>query len=358
VVTIVTADDPTKEIAQRIEYRKIRTPDDVSEFGAPIGSIFYRVGYFETDGWDDRPPLPPTDLKPVEVPDWAAPAEGSLDYITGFALPPEITTIPIYHFRNRREGTELWGRSELQGLESLLAGIIQTASDEDLTISLHGIGVYTTDSGQPRDSKGNVVDWVIAPASVLELSPGTTFNRVKGVDSVKPMLDHMDMLERGTRETSGTPDIAVGKVDVAVAQSGVALALEMSPILAKNSETEEDLKATLDQMFFDLVTMWLPAYEGANFGGVLYQIVFGDPLPVDRKGIIEEITSLVDSKIIPIRFALQILKDKLGYDVDPVAMAAEVQAEASAALDAAAARVDAALATEGGAGAIPPGPTA
>ena len=354
LVTIVV-DDEDEEIAQRIEYRKIRNPDDAAEFSAPVGSIFYRVSYWESNGWDDRAPLAAEDLKPVDAPDWAAVPEGGSDYLTGFALPAEITSIPVYHFRNRREGTEMWGRSEIQGLETLLAGVIQSATDEDMAISLHGIGVYTTDSGQPVNEKGEKVEWVIAPASVIELQPGSKFDRVKGVDSVQPMLDHIDMLESQARETSGTPDIAVGKVDVAVAESGVALALQMSPILAKNSETEEEFKAILDQMFYDIVTMWLPAYEGANFGGVSYTIVFGDPLPVDRAAIIAEVKDLVDSKIIPIRFALQILKDKLGYDVDPVAMAAEVQAEQSALLDAAAARVDAALNVEGGAGAVPPG---
>jgi SPP1 Gp6-like portal protein len=355
LVTIVVADDNTTELAQRIEYRKIRNADDAAEFGVPVNSIFYRVSYFEPDGWDDRAPLLPEDLKPVEPPEWAAVPEGGSDYLAGFALPAQITTIPVYHFRNRREGTELWGRSELQGLETLFAGVIQGASDEDLAISLHGIGVYTTDSGQPVDEKGVKGEWVIAPASVLELQPGSNFTRVPGVTSVQPMLDHIDMLEGQARETSGTPDIAIGKVDVAVAESGVALALQMSPVLAKNSETEEEFKAILDQMFYDITTMWFPAYETTDFGGVTFSIVFGDPLPVDRKAIIEEVTSLVDSKVIPIRFALQILKDKLGYDIDPVAMAAEVQKEQSALLDAAAARVDAALNAEGAAGAVPPG---
>lgn len=354
VVTIVLADDGTTEIAQRIEYQKIRTENDASEFGVPVGSIFYRIGYFEPDGWDDRAPFTEADLKRVEVPAWAAPADGTLDYIAGYALPAQITTIPVYHFRNRREGTEMWGRSELQGLETLLAGVIQGVTDEDLTIALHGIGVYTTDSGRPVDDKGQPVDWVIAPASVIELLPGSKFTRVPGVTSVQPMQDHVGLLQSQARETSGTPDIAVGKIDVAVAESGVALALQMSPVLAKNAETEEEFKTVLDQMYYDLVTMWFPAYESVDFGGVLYTIVFGDPLPIDRAAIIAEIKDLVDSKIIPIRFALQILKDKLGYDVDPMAMAAEVMSEQSALLDAAAARVDSALNAEGGAGGTPP----
>lgn len=348
LVTIVLADNGTTEIAQRVEYRKVITTEDASTFGSPIGSIFYRVGYFEVDKWDDRgPEFDETDLKLVEVPSWAVPAVGSLDYLTGYALPSQITAIPLYHFRNNREGTQMWGRSELQGLETLLAGVIQTTTDEDLAVGLQGIGLFATDSGQPRDDQGNVVDWVISPGSVLELMAGSKFWRVDGVTTVQPLVDHINQLTSQAREVSGTPDIAVGRVDVAVAQSGVALAIEMAPILAKNAEKEEEIRTKLNQMLFDIVNGWLPAYEGVDFAGVIVTIVFGDPLPINREAILAEVVGLVTAGIISKKFAIQIVKDKLGYDIDPVVMAAEVAAEQAEALDAAGARLDAAVAAAG-----------
>jgi hypothetical protein len=343
IVTVVLADDQTTEIAQRIEYRRILTADDVSEFGAPLGSIFYRVGFFESDGWDDRAPFTEADLTAVEVPLWAVPADGAPDYLAGYALPSQITSIPVYHFRNNREGTAAWGRSELQGIETLLAGITQTTTDEDLAVALQGIGVYWTDSGRPRNSSGEEVDWVISPASVLELMDGKHFGRVEGVTTVQPLLDHIAQLQAEVRETTGTPDAAVGRVDVTVAESGIALALDMAPILAKNSEKEEEFRSKLNQFLFDLSTMWLPAYEGINFNGVLVKVVFADPLPTNRAAVLAEITGLVTAQVISRRFAAEIVKEKLGYDIDPVAMLAEIAAEQASALDAAGARLDAAV---------------
>lgn len=348
VVTIVLADDGETEIAQRIEYRKIRTPDESSAFnGAPVGTIFYRIGYFETDGWDDRgPEFGEDDLAPVDVPAWAAPGDGALDYIAGYALPSQITAIPLYHYRNNRTGNESFGRSELQGIETLLAGITQTTTDEDLSAALVGLGLYTTTSGSPKNAQGQDVEWVIAPASVLELEQDSTFNRVDGIDDFKPLLQHSDQLASQARETTATPDVAVGRVDVQTAESGVALAISMAPIIAKNAEKEEELGGKTNQLLFDLINGWFPAYEGTDFKGLVVRMVFGSPLPVNEDALITNIVALVTAKVIPIEFAITLLKKQLGWDVDPAALAQQVLAEQSAALDAAAARIDAAAAPD------------
>lgn len=349
VVTIVLADDGEEQIAQRIEYQKVRTPEDSARFnGAPVGTIFYRVGFFEPDAWDDREPeFSEADLKPVPVPDWAVPAEGVPDYIAGYTLPSEITTIPLYHYRNARTGNEPFGRSELQGIETLLAGITQTMSDEELAVSLTGLGVYATDSGRPRDDSGAEAEWIIAPATVIELEDGRTFNRVEGIDDLKPMLQHTDALSGQARETTATPDVAVGRVDVQTAESGIALAISMAPIIAKNAEKEEELRGKTDQLLYDLTNMWVPAYEGRPATGLVVTIEFGSPLPVNEDAVVANVSTLVEKKVIPVRFALQLLKDKLGWDIDPAALSGELVAEQSAALDAAAARIDAEAAPSG-----------
>lgn len=360
VVSIVLGgDDGTEQMAQRIEYRKVRTPDEVAEFnGAPVGSIFYRVGYFKPDAWDDRAPsFTAADLEPVdEIPDWALPAPGSPDYLAGYALPTAITAIPLYHFRNNRTDNEPFGRSELQGIETLLGGITATMTDEDIAVALQGLGVFTTDSGHPKDERGNDVDWIIAPGSVVELEDGKKFTRVAGIDDLKPLLQHVDQLSAMARETTATPDVAVGRVDVQVAESGVALAIEMAPILAKNEEKEDELKNKMDQMLFGLLNGWFVAYEGMTATGLVVEIHFGQPLPVNEDAIVTQVSTLVEKAVIPVRFALQLLKDKLGWDIDPVALAAELQTQQQASIDAAGARIDAALGNPAAsAGGVPAG---
>lgn len=341
VVTIVLADDGEEQIAQRVEYRRILTVEDSAKYATPLNGIFYRVGFFEAGAWDDREPeFNADDLKPVPVPVWAKPAEGAADYITGYALPKEITAIPLYHYRNNRTGNEPFGRSELQGIETLLAGVTQTVSDEELAVSLQGIGVYKTDSGRPRDTSGRESEWIIAPASVIELEEGRDFDRVEGITDLKPMLQHTEQLQSLARETTGTPDVAVGRVDVQTAESGVALAISMAPIIAKNQEKEEELLGKTNQMLFDLVNGWLPAYEKTGGTGLIVQIMFGNPLPVNEDAVVTNISTLVEKKVIPVRFALELLKAKLGWDIDPAALAGELLEQETAALDAAAARID------------------
>lgn len=333
-------------VAQRVEYRRILNQDMATEFGGPIGSVYFRLSFWEIDGWDDRLPLKEEDLKESDFPGWLTPTEGTDAQMLGGVLPAQITSIPVYHFRNRRKGVEPFGVSELQGIETVLAGVIQNATDEDQAVALMGIGLYTTDSGRPRDEQGLEVEWEIAPASVIELVQGGKFDKVDGVGTVQPILDHIGMLKGETREVTGTPDVALGQVDVAVAQSGIALAIQMSPVTGKNAETEVELKAKLDQFLFDILNGWLPAYEGQPVTGLVVTAVFGDPLPVNRKEVIDEIKALTDAGIIDAEFAREYLTEKLGFQF-PADMGARIAAAQQANLDAAGARMDAALATGG-----------
>jgi len=302
------------------------------------GTIFTKLDFFEPDGWDDRTAhgFDATDLKPVSVPS----AYAASPLTTGFPLPPVITKIPIYHFRNNREGGLRWGVSELQGIETLLAGVHQTASDQDITITLTGIGVYVTTSGRPKRDDGTEDNWVLAPASVIELeSTEDTFNRVQGVDSIQPLLDHSAYLEGKARETTGLSDVSVGRVDVQVAESGIALAIQMAPVLSKNEEKERELKSRLDQMFYDIVNMWLPAFEATPATGLGFTWTFGDPLPVDRAAVLKEVIDMVTAKLIPISFAQKILQEKLGYEI-PADALAQVASEQTTLLDSVAPRLE------------------
>lgn len=298
IVTIVD-DDEGDPIAQRQTYRK---QDD--------GSILSQLEFFEEDGWDDRPPFAEEDLKPVAAPQWAS----ASPLLAGITLPSDITSLPVYHYRNNRDGNAPFGRSQLQGIETVLAGINQTATDEDQAVGLQGIGVYWTTSGRPRDILGNEQEWIIAPAAMIELEDKTDkIGRVEGATNITSLLEHTAFLQQSARESVGIPDVAVGKVDVKVAESGIALAIQMAPLLSGNEERELEIKTKTDQMLYDIVNMWLPAFEGLNPMGISVSTSFGDPLPLNRKEILEEIVSLVANKLVSIKYAQQLLQDKMGY---------------------------------------------
>jgi hypothetical protein len=339
----VVLDDEDEEIVQRIEYRKIRNEVESQQYVTPVGSIFYRLGFFEPDAWDARN-LEESELKPVDAPAWAIPAEPPVqDPLVGFPLAAKITSLPVYRMRNRRRGGKAgrFGTSEIQGLETVFAGIIQNTTDEDLAVALTGLGVYYTDSGKSRDSNGAEIDWEIGPASVAELEKDSKFGRVPGITSVQPIQEHIDYLMKTARGANAAPEIASGRTESSAQISGVALRIQFMPTLAANMEREEEMASVWTHLLFDLLTMWFPVYEGWAPLPLQPGMVFGDPLPPDRVAVVTEVTTLVTSGVVTKEWAASYLAEKLGYDF-PANMVADAQAEQQAALDAEGARIAAA----------------
>jgi hypothetical protein len=124
-------------------------------------------------------------------------------------------------------------------------------------------------------------------------------------------------LDRALKEGRGTPDISIGNVDVKVAESGISLALQMSPILARNAEREQGILATHDHLFYDLTQGWLLAYEGLSSGAqVTVEPIVGDPMPINRAAVIKEVSDLLSTAppLISPEYARKLLAEKLGYE--------------------------------------------
>lgn len=331
----IVLNDEGEEVVQRIEYRRVLNEEQSADLnGAPVGSIFYRLGFFELDGWDDRDP--DDELAPVDPPEWAMPAEGAPDPFAGFALAPVITTLPVYHIRNRRRGGKAgrFGVSEMQGLESVFAGIIQNTSDEDLTVAMDGLGVYWTNSGKSRDERGQEIPWSIGPATVAELEPNGQMGRIQGVNSVQPYQDHISYLTNVARGANGAPAVASGQVDASTAMSGIALRIHFMPTLAANAEREVEMASKWTHLLYDLLNMWFPTYEGWQPLPLQPSVVFGDPLPPDRQAIIAEVSALLSPvQLVSKQWAAEYLAERLGYKF-PKGMLEDAAAEAQAALDA------------------------
>lgn len=214
-------------------------------------------------------------------------------------LPPEIQSIPVYHLRNL-DDTMPFGSSEMRGLESALLAINQTISDEDLTLALEGLGVYATDGGAPLDENGNETDWIMGPGRVLTNANG--LRRLSGAGSVAPYGDHFERLVTAVRQAVGASDVAVGKVDATTAESGVALLLQLGPLLAYTGEKDDTIVDVHAQMFYDLC-FWLAVYEelptllttdstGQTVPSVTIIPVIGSKIPVNVKEIIERVIAL------------------------------------------------------------------
>lgn len=247
-------------------------------------------------------------------------------------LPSTITTIPVYHFQNIGWQGQPYGSSELRGFERLLASVNQSASDEEVALALEGLGVYATDAPHPTDSDGEEVPWEISPGRVIETPSGAKFDRVAGVGTIKPMQDHISYLEQSLYEASGT--FRPANIDVAVAESGIALAIKFLPTLAKVDHREEAAKALMQQMMFDW-GRWEAEYENEHFSGedgVEVEIALDDKLPKDPVARLNELNNMADRGIISHKYYRQMMTEEFGY-VFPDNLEDEILAEKTAALE-------------------------
>lgn len=333
-------DKPDKQIAQVRTFRKV-----YNELAVVTG-VTSELKFYELGKWDDRSAKAIADQEPVPYPD----KDEEPEFIGSDSVP--ITNLPIYKWRTRAPQNSSWGHSILTGIETLLYAINQSLTDEDVTIVFQGLGMYVTTAGRPRDDAGNPTDWNVGPKQVIEIGQDQTFTKVTGVDSVEPFQSHMNFIdEKGISESSGTPEIAIGRVDVAVAESGISLQLQMMPLIASNEELELEMLMVLDQMHFDITTQWLPAYEFEFFGDaekmaqLTVTCIFDDPMPVNRDTQIQEIIQLDTSNLILKVMSIQKLRE-LGWrwpthdaygnpltDDDLAAMLLNQSAAAAAALD-------------------------
>ena len=66
------------------------------------------------------------------------------------------------------------------------------------------------------------------------------------------MQQHMEFLKTELKESVGLSDVAIGKSDASTAESGIALMVQLGPILSKSQESESEITDVLTQMFWDL----------------------------------------------------------------------------------------------------------
>lgn len=301
-------DKPEKKVVQRRTFRRV-----FGEDGEPV-AVTSELRFFELGKWDDRSIKAREKLEEVTDAVFAELVEEEEE------LPQPITQIPTYKWKVRAMQNTTWGNSLLSGIETLLYGLNQSASDEDATLVFQGLGMYVTNAPPPLDPQTQqVTSWNIGPKQIIEIGENQSFERVTGVSDVSPMQAHMAFLDdKGISEGRGIPQVAVGRVDVSIAESGISLQLQLAPLIASNAELELEILSCYDQMFHDITTQWLPAYEPETFGDIATMAemsvvcVFDDPMPKNRDAKVQEIVLLDTSNLILKSMVVAELRD-LGY---------------------------------------------
>lgn len=227
-----------------------------------------------------------------------------------------IYALPLYHVKINSPEADPFGRSELSGLESVLAGINQTVSDEDLSLALAGLGMYTTTAGAPVNDAGDPVPWQMGPARVIEHAKDTVFQRLDGIDDVTPYQDHIKFLQEAFYGTSGINDIALGK-NGAQPESGIALAIKMQPLFDTADDIDLAINTKMSHLLHDLLRYWFPTYEGQGFGEVEVEAECdtGDRLPFDRTQRWAELIAGYEAGFFSLKYVHKVLTTDLGYDL-------------------------------------------
>lgn len=292
-------------------------PDPLAEVD-PEMPIAYDKTIYEIEGWND-----PEEQKVLNTPVPMYLLEG-------------ITSLPLYHIKNNETASNPFGRSDLAGLESIISGVNQAISDEDLALAMVGIGMFWTDSGAPVNAAGEAEAWILGPNRVVEVAAGTKFNKLDGITSVQPSQDHVKYLEQQAYGTVGVNEVALGSTDGSTQISGVALAIKMQPIFDAADEKDLVLNDNFNQMFYDL-KQWFDVYEGVNLGeaAILSVVSQDERLPFDREARWKELVEGYTNGIFSLEFVIAELINKFGYEI-PSNMIGQVQA----ALDKKAAQAD------------------
>lgn len=300
--------------------------------------ILYEKARFEVDDWGgpgmDQDPTPVEVITPLTV------------------LPQPIDTLPIYVVNNFEEPGALWGASELRGMERIIAAVNQSISDEELTLALEGLGVYWTDAGTPVDDDGNDAVWNMGPGRVLEVPGGKKMYRLQASGTMAPFQEHLKYLHDQIDQTFGHSGVSKGKVDVSVAESGIALLLELGPLIARAEEREVLIRDVHQQLLYG-IGKWFSAYEGSAFNslwenGSRWMLRFGQRLPRNQEGDFKQTMELAqsDPQIVPMVYIRDRLR-KLGFDDMPPEedlvplLEAELNASAQREQDAVGQRLDA-----------------
>lgn len=243
-----------------------------------------------------------------------------------------VSNLPIYHIKNNEETDDPFGRSDLAGLEPMIAGVNQAITDEDLSIAMMGLGMYWTDSGAPVDSTtGQPTNWILGPSRVVEVDEGSGFHKVDGIDDVSPFQDHVGYLREQAQGSMGLSDVSVGTGSGASAESGLALAIRFSPTFDTVRGKNDQSNGILTQMFHDLKE-WFVAFEGIDLGPVdIVSMTEDDNLmPFDREGRWKELLEGIAAGIFTVSYAVKVAGEQFGY-VFPEGYAEEAEAAAAAA---------------------------
>ena len=225
--------------------------------------------------------------------------------------------IPFVIYPNLREPKEFWGSSDIPAI---------IESSRELNRALSQLSMILELSGNPVAVLENVTDTqdiAVAPGAVWELperAKAYLLDLLHG-GGVQLHIDYVNLVYRTLHDLGESPRTAFGENREAL--SGVALAVEMDPLL-KKVQRKRLTRSAAYRRRNEMVLRLLERFTGEPFAPYRSRIVWGPVLPPDRSRLVADEKALVEAGIHSRRRAA----DELGVNDPETELARWLEEEA------------------------------
>lgn len=139
--------------------------------------------------------------------------------------PNPLGRIPVVHIPNTKISGSPWGLSDVEGIISLNREFNEKATEISEIISYHAAPITIIKGAKFQNMQKSARNvWAGIPPE------GDVYNLENGVDLTQP-LAYLELLKRGMHEQTGVPETALGQMQPISNTSGVALSIQMMPMM-------------------------------------------------------------------------------------------------------------------------------
>lgn len=225
----------------------------------------------------------------------------------------QIDFLPIVHLPNTVAGADHFGTSTLDTVLQILDDLQGTDTDLQAAASTTGAPPITISGATLGAEAGEVLTY--GPGQVFNVPEGGKMDTLDTSRSLDALLKLLESLLKRLSINSRVPDAVLGRVDASQAASGIALALSFGPL----EKMVNEMRLIRDEKYTLLLKMVqrLAILHGGGMAAPVLEanIAFGSYLPSDRAGVVTEVTSLRQAKVVSTETAVRMLMEA-GFPID------------------------------------------
>jgi hypothetical protein len=200
--------------------------------------------------------------------------------------------IPYVVYPNLRRPKQFWGESDLAAIREPCVELNRALTQLSAILEVSGNPITILEG--ITDSK----DIAVEPGAIWEMPPGTKAYLLSLVEhgGISIHLDYIELLYRTLHDLGESPRAAFGGHDASGARSGVALAIELDPLIKRVQRKRLIRAAAFRQRNALALRLW-EQFTGEAMAPYRSRITWGPLLPTDRARDILDEVALVNAGI-------------------------------------------------------------